>query len=243
MPDTLDALTNVSRIVSYAPSVAHPATEVAGDDFWGEGGFSFDDIIDLINSLQHLSVISTLYRSMTGDEISNGAQIAGGGLFGGPIGVFAATSAMFDGDGADDAPAVFAMAAGSPEANDRAIGSTYGGSNSAPPVITASRAEPAAIATLADETISKAPEMSPETSDDVPIDGVWLSSIAPVATPAAEPNPAPGITTIFPATAQLLLQAIGYPTETLASPRAATELYKQGEPAPTDPDTIVDNLL
>jgi hypothetical protein len=105
--------------------------------------------------------------------------------------------------------------------------------------MTASVAEPEPVATLAAKTVSKAPEMS----DDVPIDGVWLSSIPLVSAPTAEPNPAPGVTTISPATAQLLLQAIGYPTENLASPRAATELYKQGVPTPTDPDAIVDNLL
>ena len=257
MPDALDALTNVSRIASYAPSVAHPATEVVGDDFWGEDGFSFEDVIDMINPLQHVPVLSSLYRSVTGDEISSGAQIAGGGLFGGPIGVFTAAAsamfeeatggdlinqvtAMFDGDGA---PAADAMAAGSPEAHDRAIGSTYGGSNSAPPVMTASLTEPSPIATLAAESSGKAPEMSPEMSDDVPIDGVWLSSIPLVAPPAAESNPAPDVTTISPATVQLLLQAIGYPTETMASPRAATELYKRGAPAPAEPDAIVDNLL
>jgi hypothetical protein len=260
LPDTLDALTNVNRISAYAPSVARPADGVADSDFWGEDGFSFDDVIDLINPLQHLPVVSTLYRSITGDEISSGAQIAGGGLFGGPIGIFAAAastmfeeatngdlinqiSTLFDGDGADNGPAAFAMAAGSPETHDRAIGSPYGGSNSTAPVMTASVAEPEPFATLAAETVSKAPEMSPETSDDVPIDGVWLSSIPLVSAPAAEPNPAPGVTTISPATAQLLLQAIGYPTENLASPRAATELYKQGVPTPTDPDAIVDNLL
>jgi hypothetical protein len=143
LPNTLDALTNVNRISAYTPSVARPADEVADNEFWGEDGFSFDDIIDLLNPLQHLPVVSTLYRSITGDEISSGAQIAGGGLFGGPIGIFAAAastmfedatggnlinqvSTMFDGDGADNGPAAFTMAAGSPEAHDRAIGSTYG---------------------------------------------------------------------------------------------------------------------
>ena len=48
--------------------------------------FSFNEFIDVINPLQHIPVVSTLYRNFTGDEISPVAQIVGGGLFGGVIG-------------------------------------------------------------------------------------------------------------------------------------------------------------
>ena len=43
-------------------------------------------LLDVINPLQHLPVISTLYRHLTGDEISPMARIAGDTLYGGPIG-------------------------------------------------------------------------------------------------------------------------------------------------------------
>ncbi len=43
-------------------------------------------LIDVINPLQHIPVISTIYRSLTGDEISPMARIAGDTLYGGPIG-------------------------------------------------------------------------------------------------------------------------------------------------------------
>ena len=42
--------------------------------------------MDVINLLQHLPVISDLYCSMTGDEISAGARSSGGTLYGGPLG-------------------------------------------------------------------------------------------------------------------------------------------------------------
>ena len=63
-----------------------------GEDFsmFGEDGFGFDDFLDIINPLQHIPVISTLYREITGDEISAGARMVGGGIFGGGIG-FAAS--------------------------------------------------------------------------------------------------------------------------------------------------------
>lgn len=43
-------------------------------------------ILDVINPLQHIPVISTIYRNITGDEISPMARVAGDALYGGPIG-------------------------------------------------------------------------------------------------------------------------------------------------------------
>jgi len=61
-----------------------------------QGDISFGDIIDVINPLQHIPVISTIYRAVTGDEASVGAQVAGGAIFGGPIGMlFSLASAVF----------------------------------------------------------------------------------------------------------------------------------------------------
>lgn len=48
--------------------------------------FSFADFIDMINPLQHIPVVSSIYREMTGDTISPAMKVAGGGLFGGPLG-------------------------------------------------------------------------------------------------------------------------------------------------------------
>ncbi|MCC7035974.1 MAG: hypothetical protein IT560_01580 [Alphaproteobacteria bacterium] len=43
-------------------------------------------IIDVINPLQHIPVISTIYRNITGDEINPLARVAGDALYGGAIG-------------------------------------------------------------------------------------------------------------------------------------------------------------
>lgn len=48
---------------------------------------SFADIIDAINPLQHIPIISSIYRALTGDEISPAARIAGDAIYGGPIGL------------------------------------------------------------------------------------------------------------------------------------------------------------
>ncbi len=64
-----------------------PEFQMLGDD-----GLSFWDFLDIINPLQHIPVISTLYRSITGDEIDPAAKIAGGTLYGGPIGAVSSLS-------------------------------------------------------------------------------------------------------------------------------------------------------
>ncbi|MEM6491121.1 MAG: hypothetical protein AAF684_04360 [Pseudomonadota bacterium] len=58
---------------------------------WGDDGFTFGDVLDVVNPLQHLPVVSMIYRELTGDTISQGSRLVGGLLFGGPSGaVFAA---------------------------------------------------------------------------------------------------------------------------------------------------------
>ncbi|MEX2648690.1 MAG: hypothetical protein WD673_06715 [Alphaproteobacteria bacterium] len=63
---------------SAGPARAQPAGE----------SFGFDDLLDIINPLQHLPIIGTLYREWTGDTIDGTPRILGSALFGGPIGLF-----------------------------------------------------------------------------------------------------------------------------------------------------------
>lgn len=51
-----------------------------------EEEFGFADLLDMVNPLQHIPVVGTLYREMTGDTIRPIGQIIGGGIFGGPLG-------------------------------------------------------------------------------------------------------------------------------------------------------------
>ena len=48
-----------------------------------EEGFGFLDVLDMINPLQHLPIVSTIYRNLTGDTIKPVAQVVGGAAFGG----------------------------------------------------------------------------------------------------------------------------------------------------------------
>jgi hypothetical protein len=61
----------------------------ARSHLWAGDHFSFHDLLDALNPLQHIPVIGTIYRQMTGDTIGNAARVAGDGLYGGVIGVIA----------------------------------------------------------------------------------------------------------------------------------------------------------
>lgn len=67
-------------------SASH-ATEGGKPGFWGRDGFTFGDLLDFINPLQHIPVVSTIYRAITGDEIGIGPRMIGGAALGGIIGL------------------------------------------------------------------------------------------------------------------------------------------------------------
>lgn len=57
---------------------------------FGADGFTFLDLLDIINPLQHIPLVGSVYRDLTGDEIDPASRIIGGTLFGGPVGTIAA---------------------------------------------------------------------------------------------------------------------------------------------------------
>ena len=57
----------------------------------GDGESFFHHILDVVNPLQHLPVVGTIYRAITGEHIGPIEKIAGDGLYGGVLG--AATAA------------------------------------------------------------------------------------------------------------------------------------------------------
>jgi hypothetical protein len=62
---------------------------------FGDDGFNFRDVLDLINPIQHIPVIGNIYRNLTGDLAAPAIRIAGGALFGGPLGAaFAAANVV-----------------------------------------------------------------------------------------------------------------------------------------------------
>ncbi|HVO95740.1 MAG TPA: hypothetical protein VMT22_22985 [Terriglobales bacterium] len=49
---------------------------------WQDDSFSFGDFLDIINPLQHLPIVATLYRNWTGDQIGMAPRVIGGALWG-----------------------------------------------------------------------------------------------------------------------------------------------------------------
>jgi hypothetical protein len=60
-----------------APVSTGQANHSADDDF------TFDDLISIVNPLQHIPVVSTIYRSLTGETIKPFERIVGDTLYGG----------------------------------------------------------------------------------------------------------------------------------------------------------------
>ncbi len=75
----------VQQIQDYLSQFSRALVEKAGnknEPFWGKDGFDFADILDIVNPLQHLPVISKYYRELTHDEVSEGSRMFGGLMFG-----------------------------------------------------------------------------------------------------------------------------------------------------------------
>jgi len=102
-----EAYPGANEALQYTPKAnSSVKTEVATGDnvgLFGEDGFGFDDFLDIINPLQHLPIISSLYREFTGDTISAGSRMIGGGVFGGGIGLaVSAVNAAIQSETGDD---------------------------------------------------------------------------------------------------------------------------------------------
>ena len=103
---------------TVAAATPGPLRRLAGKLF-GDDGLSFRDVLDLVNPLQHIPVVGNVYRELTGDTLAPGIRVAGGALFGGPLGAALSVAGLVI-DGARDATATDAAepAAG---AVDRAV--------------------------------------------------------------------------------------------------------------------------
>ncbi len=106
-----------ARSARQAAPDSEPATNATGnersfwDRLWGKDGFSFGALLDAINPLQHIPVVSTIYRAASGDTIGPAPRIMGGALFGGVIGLItSAADAVVEGvTGKDTGSHVMAM--------------------------------------------------------------------------------------------------------------------------------------
>ncbi|MDP6473864.1 MAG: hypothetical protein QF894_03030 [Alphaproteobacteria bacterium] len=71
MSDAPNSGKEFGQIIAEAAGLDGDGALAARDSggFFGADGFGFDDFLDLINPLQHIPIISTIYREITGDTI------------------------------------------------------------------------------------------------------------------------------------------------------------------------------
>lgn len=82
--------------LAVVPAEGAPVAIGSGDDtgetdgfkIFGDDGFTFLDFLDIINPLQHIPIVATFYREMSGDSIDPGSRVIGDTLFLGPVGTF-----------------------------------------------------------------------------------------------------------------------------------------------------------
>lgn len=135
---------------------------------------TFGDLVDTLNPLQHIPVVSEIYRHVTGDLISPPARVAGGTLYGGPIGGVAAVMSLAISGNED-------MGAG-----DALLASLLGtGNNAAQETLTASAEKPAS----AEEVARSAAQEAPLTTASVLPQRPAEAPARPAATAAAPAAP------------------------------------------------------
>lgn len=65
------------------PSESTPTAEPAKSfSLWQNANFEFGDFIDIVNPLQHIPIVATIYRNLTGDQIGMAPRVIGGALWG-----------------------------------------------------------------------------------------------------------------------------------------------------------------
>lgn len=108
--------------IASAAKATKSAEPASGKD---TGSTAFDDLLDIVNPLQHIPIVSTIYRAITGDKIGDVEKIAGGALYGGLIGLGSSLAdvAFEQITGKDFGATMLAMVNGSDDAKPVAIAS------------------------------------------------------------------------------------------------------------------------
>jgi hypothetical protein len=66
----------------HVPAQTPPATPKKQFTLWEKDAFAFGDFIDILNPLQHIPIVATLYRNLTDDKIGLAPRVIGGALWG-----------------------------------------------------------------------------------------------------------------------------------------------------------------
>jgi hypothetical protein len=180
---------------------------------------SFSDLLDIVNPLQHIPIVNTIYRQLTGDKESAAADIIGGALYGGPIGMASAIVdlGLHDATGKSAGDNMVALLTGNPDAKDTmtAAADPKTGATTTP-AATAAAAMAAPPAKMLTSSIAgaTAPAAAPVKT---------AASAARPAASASSPSAAPAAPVVAAASPVLLTPASPVPAAAPAAmaPRAA----------------------
>jgi hypothetical protein len=224
----------------YTPDLSyHPYPGKSGADAQ-DATMSFDDFLDMINPLQHIPLVSSIYRGITGDTISPVARIAGDALYGGVMGIasagLAALGAIGDevvaanNDGKDLCQTVVASLSGS-DSEDAQLASA----NNPQADTSATASSPIQLAAAAAPLPTQAPQQLSESAPASPQIQV-VAATERLQTPAPEQSPILEIPTFTAAT-----QAEA-PAQTAAAPEtSAAPTTPVAENAPVVPTAAASN--
>jgi hypothetical protein len=150
----------------------HPAAQAAGTAAQAtaptastpaQHDFTFGDFLDIINPLQHIPVVGTLYRWVTGDTIKTPEKIAGDTLYGGAMGAISSVAdTLFEqATGKNFGDTILSFFVGRHDDKPTAVAA-----NTVPKAATTSASMTAAVATPAPAPAS-APKAQTSSSPDV----------------------------------------------------------------------------
>jgi hypothetical protein len=94
---SLQPLPENTETENFSKIFENTLTKAPQPDTTQNENFGFSDLLDMINPLQHIPIVNTLYRNLTGDTIKPIGKVIGGAAFGGPLGaVGGLASVIFD---------------------------------------------------------------------------------------------------------------------------------------------------
>ena len=249
---------------AYIPYLNGQITQPAPDDgkphIWAQKGFQFHDLLDAINPLQHLPVISSIYRWVTGDGIGNLPRIVGDALYGGipgfvsglfgvlvkeetgkDVGEHVIATLFGGGSSSTPTPTIPAQNANQPElTTEQAAALAHATIDTAalPPVLAITATTPAA-APAATTQVSSAP---PATAAATPITPSATPAIPAVASAPVQPDHPPiplargmGMSVATPATAPAVTASKDSPTNAFLAQAADRQRQLLGSAAATPP--------
>ena len=162
------AKTAVASANPGATPPADPAAPSTGAQASAAGNLSFGDLLDVVNPLQHLPVVGTLYRAVSGDQIGDPEKVIGDTIYGGPLGLVSSLAdlAFKHITGKDFGSTVLAFVTGEDDAKPVAVAAAKPSQTQPAPAASASlpatTRPPKSIAALPSSPANGASPVSPQ---------------------------------------------------------------------------------